>query len=464
MNRSRVLKSIKNKRFKALGAHIVAEMKRLGVPGVSVAVWHRNEMHQAGFGVTNIEHPLPVTAETLFQIGSISKTMTGTLLMQLVDSGKLDLDKPVRHYLPKLVLSDATVTQQLTTRHLLTHMGGWVGDYFNDFGNGDTALERMVKSLSFLPQTTPLGQLWSYNNTGFNIAGRIIEVITKKPYEHVAHQSLFEPLGMTQSLFYPDDALLTRRYVAGHLHWGNDVKIAQPWAIGRAANPVGGVLSTVVDLMRYAQFHSGDGSEVLSPESLHAMKQVQVSAGGRGDMGLTWFINQHGDMTSYGHGGATNGQKATFRFVPDQQFAIAVLTNSNLGSIIGDSAVKLAFELFLEYTPPATVPLMLSNEEVAAYVGTYEYALSRFEVRALVDGQLLIKEEPRPGFPTPHTPAGPSVPAVKAVFVGPDRFMVLDEPRKGEIGDFVRNADGQIAFLRIGGRANPRVATQSLAE
>jgi hypothetical protein len=210
--------------------------------------------------------------------------------------------------------------------------------------------------------------------------------------------------------------------------------------------------------MRYAQFHSGDGAGIMPKETLLAMRNVQTSAGGRGDMGLTWFIRYHGALTSYGHGGATKGQKAIFRFFPDAKFAIAVLANSDTGSIIGDSAVALALETYLgiKTTPP--IPIHISNEEVATYVGSYEYALSRFEVRALIDGQLLIKEEPKGGFPRPETPAGPAVPTVKAVFIAPDRFMVLDEPRKGEIGDFVRDRNGAIAYLRIGGRANPRVS------
>ena len=458
MNRSRVLKTIKDKQFKEICTHVVTEMKRLNVPGVSIGIWHGDQVHQAGFGVTNIDHPLPVTADTLFQVGSISKTVTGTMLMQLVDAGLLNLDEPVRTYLPKLKLADAEATANVTTRHLLTHTGGWMGDYFNDFGTGDNALELMVKSLIRLPQTSPLGTLWSYNNAGFNIAGRIIEVLTKQTYEQAAQRMLIQPLGLEHTFFYPDDAILTRRFAAGHQQWGDEVKVANPWAIGRSANPVGGVISTVGDLMRYAQFHSGDGAGIMPKETLLAMRNVQTSAGGRGDMGLTWFIRYHGALTSYGHGGATKGQKAIFRFFPDAKFAIAVLANSDTGSIIGDSAVALALETYLgiKTTPP--IPIHISNEELATYVGSYEYALSRFEVRALIDGQLLIKEEPKGGFPRPETPAGPAVPTVKAVFIAPDRFMVLDEPRKGEIGDFVRDRNGAIAYLRIGGRANPRVS------
>lgn len=456
MNRSSALKKIKNKRFHALCSQIVTDMKRLNVPGVSVAVWHGDDVFSAGFGVTSVDHPLPVTADTLFQVGSISKTVTATLIMQLVESGKLDLDVPVRTYIPSLKLADDMVSERVTTRHLLTHLGGWMGDYFNDYGNGNDALDKMVKSLVRLPQITPLGTVWSYNNAGFNIAGRLIEVITKMSYETAAQSMLLRPIGMHQSFFYPDDAILTKRFAVGHQKWDGEARVATPWAIGRAANAVGGVVSTVTDLMRYAQFHCGDGQGIIDRAALLQMRTMQTSAGGRGDMGLTWFIRNHGAVTSYGHGGATKGQKAIFRFIPEKQFAIAVLTNSDDGSIIGDAAVTRALELYLGITPSLPDTVYMSDHELEPYVGRYEYALWSFEVTA-ANGMLIAQEIPKAGFPKPDSPAGPPVAPVRLAFIGPDKFVSLDEPRKGEVGDFVRNSHGEIAYFRIGGRANPRV-------
>ena len=148
--------------------------------GLAVGVWHDGNEQAAGFGVTSVENPLPVTPGTLFQVGSISKTFTATALMMLMEAGKVDLDTPIRAYLRDFRLSDEGVAARVTLKHLLTHTGGWVGDYFNDFGTGNNALAKMVKSLAKLPQITPLGEIWSYNNTGFNIAGRMIEVLTGK--------------------------------------------------------------------------------------------------------------------------------------------------------------------------------------------------------------------------------------------------------------------------------------------
>jgi CubicO group peptidase (beta-lactamase class C family) len=122
--------------FKKIAQKIVSEMKRLQVPGVAIGIWNKGKEYAEGFGITSVEHSLPVTADTLFQMGSISKTFTGTMLMQLAEQGKVDLDAPVRKYIKDFKLRDQEVTTKVTVRHLLTHMGGWVGDYFNDFGMG----------------------------------------------------------------------------------------------------------------------------------------------------------------------------------------------------------------------------------------------------------------------------------------------------------------------------------------
>ena len=463
MNRKSALDKIKDKKFKTLCEIVVAEMKRLDVPGVSIGVWNAGEEFSAGFGLTSIENPLPVSVETLFQVGSISKTFTATLLMRLVEMGKLDLDAPVRTYLPHLQLADPDVTAKVTTRHLLTHTGGWTGDYFNDFGNGNNALAKMVKKLAKLPQITPLGEVWSYNNTGFNIAGRLVEVLTKKPYETAAQNILFNPLGLDMSFFYPNDLLITHRFAAGHLKRDGKVKVARPWAVGRAINPVGGVVSTVKDLLTYARFHMGDGKsasgeQIISLESLEAMRVPQTEAGGRGKIGLTWFMrsSQAGDLTIFGHGGATHGQQAVLQFIPEKNFAVAALTNSDDGGMITDNLLKWALELYFDTALPIPTPIQKPDSDLKGYAGTYDLPLSAFTLEAK-DGYLVQNEIPRGGFPTPETPPGPPSPPVRLAFYDQDRVIGLDEPGKGALGDFLRDKKGKLAFFRIGGRVHPKI-------
>src|SRR3954454_19662715 len=124
-------------KFAELAPVVTEAMERLGVPGAAVGILYDGVEYTAGVGITNINHPLPVDSDTLFQIASISKTFTATTTMRLVEQGKLDLDTPLKTYLPGLKLSDPEVTEKATLRHVFTHRGGWTGDFFGDFGRGD---------------------------------------------------------------------------------------------------------------------------------------------------------------------------------------------------------------------------------------------------------------------------------------------------------------------------------------
>src|SRR3954466_14802909 len=131
-----------DKLFAQLGAQVEKEMARLNVPGVAVGVIEGDKEQVATFGVTSVEQPLSITEDTLFQIGSTTKTVTATTVMRLVEAGKLDLNTPVQTYLPNLRLSDPAVASRVTLRHLLSHTGGWIGDFFIDTGAGRDAIRR----------------------------------------------------------------------------------------------------------------------------------------------------------------------------------------------------------------------------------------------------------------------------------------------------------------------------------
>jgi CubicO group peptidase (beta-lactamase class C family) len=448
---------IKGQTFKKIAKKIVSEMKRLQVPGVAIGIWHKGKELAEGFGITSVEHPLSVTPDTLFQTGSISKTFTGTLMMQLVEQGKVDLDAPVRKYIRDFKLNDKEVARNVTVRQLLTHMGGWVGDYFNDFGNGDDALDKMVKDIARLPQVHPLGKIWSYNNTGFNVASRIIELVTKKPYEQAAQEMLLDPIGLKMSFFYPSDLLITHRFVVGHQKLKGKVQVARPWAIGRAGNGVGGVVSTVRDLLKYARFHMSNGKKnVISGKSLRAMGVPQADAGPRGLMGITWFIRKVDHLTLYAHGGATNGQHAYFFFIPAEEFALAILTNSDDGGILNTEITNYSLELYFNAKSELPKPIQKPSSELKEYAGRYEIGTECFDLK--VKGKHLVYHHiPLGGFPRPDTPPGPAMRPMRFSFYEKDKVIGLDEPYKDTLGDFIRDETGSLQFFRIGGRAHKKI-------
>ena len=377
--------------------------------------------------------------------------------MLLVEQGKVDLDTPVRKYIKDFKLSDENVAKKVTIRHLLTHTGGWVGDYFNDFGNGDDALNKMVKDIAKLPQVQPLGKIWSYNNTGFNIASRVIEVVTKKSYEQALQEMLLSPLALDMTYLYPSDVLFTHRFVVGHYMEKKKVRVARPWAIGRAGNGVGGVVSTVRDLLKYARFHMSNGKKgLITGKSLKAMRVPQVDAGARGFMGITWFIRNVGDVTTYAHGGATNGQQAYFFFIPEQDFACTVLTNSDDGGIITAGVFSKVMQLYFKAKTELPKPVKSSNVELKEYLGRYKIGTECFDLKAK-DGFLIYHHIPLGGFPTPDTPPGPAMPPMRFAFYEADKVIGLDEPYKDALGEFFRSEQGRLQFFRIGGRAHRKI-------
>ena len=229
--------------WKALTELVEKLMKRTGTPGVAVGVLAHGEQFTGGFGVTNVDHPLPVTDTTLFQIGSITKTFTGTAVMRLVEQGKIRLDAKVRQYLPDFKVAEPDASANATVQQLLTHMGGWDGDLFIDTGDGDDALAKGVAALADREQMAPLGAVWSYNNAGFSVAGRLIEVVMGKPFEAQIKELVFAPLGMQHSFIGPKDVMI-HRFAAGHAATPDGPKVQVPWAIPRFAHPAGGIVTT----------------------------------------------------------------------------------------------------------------------------------------------------------------------------------------------------------------------------
>lgn len=446
--------------FQSLCSRVVTLMEHLKVPGVSIGIWHAGEEHVAGFGVTNIDYPQPVTPETLFQIGSISKTFAGTAVMRLVEQGKVTLDTPVKTYLPALKLQDAQAEAYVTLRHLLSHTAGWLGDYFNDFGFGDDALATYVQHMAGLPQWTPLGALFSYNNAGFSLTGGVIEQVMQQPFEDAMKQLVFDPLGLDRAFYFPWDAMLYPFAVGHTASYSNDqpVKVAKPWAIGRAGHPMGGVVTNVASLLRYARFHMGDGEGVLSPASLHAMQQPQVQSNLTGEWrGLSWVLRDVGSARIVSHGGATNGQTATFQFCPQQQFAITLLTNSDRGGELHSQIVSEALKLYLNAETPQPAYQTMDAPALEQYCGTFRAPLADMALSKDDAGGLWMDTTPRGGFPKPDSPPGPKAPPCHLRFAGEDISYAIDGAAKGGTVEFLRDAAGAIAWVRRGGRVHKRI-------
>ncbi|HEX6819370.1 MAG TPA: serine hydrolase domain-containing protein [Ktedonobacterales bacterium] len=443
--------------FQPLHEQITLAMQHHGVPGVALGILHDGQEHTAGFGATNASYPSPVLPETLFQIGSITKTLTATAILRLVERGELDLDVPVRTYLPDLRLADESVAVRVTLRHLLTHTAGFEGDLALTIktGRGDDALAQFVARMSEISQQSPLGDLWAYNNAGFYLAGRVIERVTGKPYETAVTELVLAPLGMTHASFFPEEVMLGS-FAVGHNVAADSVEVARPWAIPRNANAAGGLVTTTGDLLRYARFSMGDGTaadgaRILSRASLDAMQTPAYKADEGRWVGLAWYIRPIDGVPVIGHDGGTIGQIARLRFIPARGFALALLTNANTGSELVDEVTTWALKHYLGLEEPERVHLPRTPEQLAAYAGRYSGTFSTIDM-VVRDGGFIAErhdtERVRHLYDTPPPPEPPS----PVAFFAEDQIVATEGPLKGATGDFLRGPDGALVWLRIGGR------------
>ncbi|HEV8637955.1 MAG TPA: serine hydrolase domain-containing protein [Chloroflexota bacterium] len=438
---------------------LVAETReRLKLPGVAVGLIADGEEHAAGFGVTNVDHPLEVDADTLFQVGSISKTFTGLAAMRLVEQGRIELDAPVRRYLPEWRVADARATETATIRHLLTHTAGWLGDYFGERDPGDDALAKYVaRMVEECPQLTPPGELYSYCNAGFNLLGRVIEVITGRTFETAMKELVLEPLGLQRSFYVPEEVMV-HRFAVGHRVHDGEATVLTPWALARSAMAPGGIVASAREQLKYARFwlgdgRGGDGGRVLTPASMRLMQTSQATAAGHPDarIGLAWHLRDHDGTPIISHGGGTNGQASLLAIAPSRSFALSVLTNAGNGGELITPVQRWALEQLLGLQDPPPEPVDTLRGRLAEYAGRYTGSLSDVELRP--EGEELVMHLTlKGGFPTRDSPPLPSPPPTRVALYAQDRLTFLDGPFKEGRAEVIRDGQGRIAWLRIGGR------------
>jgi CubicO group peptidase (beta-lactamase class C family) len=450
-------------RIDALVSLAEAKMKEYGIPGVALGIVSDGAVTIRGLGVTNVEDPLPVTAHTVFPIASISKTFAATAIMRLVEQKKIDLHAPVRTYLPEFRVRDEAASRDVTVWHLLTHLGGWEGQVSGP-DRGTATLENFVASITDLMQVAPPGEAWSYNNAGFSIAGRIIEVVTDTSINRAIRDLVFAPLGLEHAGTTAGD-FIVNRFAAGHSTREGRTSLQRPFSPSSSVT-AGGVGLCMTDLLAYARFHMGDGKAadgkpVLERKSLEQMRTVQRHKQGTDDdVGLAWHIRQVGPIRTFGHGGTLGGHILLLEIVPERNFAMAILTNANTGWRLIQDVEREALKAYLgaTYAPnqgiahrglvetiPSVQPLS-QQPDPAPYLGSYARPNNSYVVR--VEGrQMFVQDRPNRGGSAREFPVA---------FYGPDRVVVTEGPDSGQSMEFVRDAAGQVKWIRVVGRVAVR--------
>jgi CubicO group peptidase (beta-lactamase class C family) len=327
------------------------------VPGCAVAAVRGGEVVLAkGWGRRDLGAELPVTPDTLFAIGSVTKAFTAATVGALVDDGFLEWEGPLRDYVPDVRLHDPVVTDRLTVVDLLSHRSGLPRHDVAWVGHPGRSRAEVVRRLRFLPLSKDLRQEFQYCNFGYLAAGHIVEALSGTPWEHHVRSRLLAPLGMDRSNLTVGDLGADPDHATGYER-RRGVMVPVPPRPVTAMAPAGAVNSCAADMTRWllAQLGGGkvDGQTVMSPGTVarqHTPHMVlpedrAFPASTRHAYGLGWMIGRYRDHRLVEHGGGIDGFQTECMLLPDDGIGVAVMTNTSSSAMAPVVAYRVLDEL-----------------------------------------------------------------------------------------------------------------------
>ncbi|TSJ62243.1 serine hydrolase [Starkeya sp. 3C] len=449
----------------AMAARAVADGQ---VPGLSIAIVHEDEVvFLKGYGLREAGKSGAVDADTVFQLASFSKPISATIVAALVSEGVADWDDTVAALDPAFQLHDAYPSQQVTVRDLLAHRSGLPGDAGNELEALGYDRATILERLRLVPPSSSFRAGYSYSNFGYTAGVLAAAAPTGKPWEEVAREKLFGPLGMgSTSARYADFIARDNRaalHIGGIGHWAAKLK-REP----DAQAPAGGVSSNARDLARWLRLELAggtfDGKRLIAPEALAATHQPVMARGNNPVTGaasfyaLGWNVEFGRHGLSWGHAGAFSvGARTLVTIYPEAKIGIVVLANAFPTGVpegLADNFLDLAFDGRLEkdwigpwnagyeglfgpavaaaqkrYAPrpdplPAAPPAAYAGRYANAYVGAAEVAVADdgLELRLGPEGKarFTLTHFNRDVFTYTPTPELPDMPVGVSFALGPD--------------------------------------------
>lgn len=370
---------------------------------VGVAVGGKPVLAKA-YGMADLEHDVPNTADTIFESGSVAKQFTAMAVLLLANDGKLSLDDPVRKHIPEL--PDYGVP--LTIRHMLNHTSG-----LRDWGS--------VASIAGWPRTTreythahvleivskqkslnfPPGTQWSYSNTGFNLSAIIVSRVSGRSFAEFSQQHMFKPLGMTHTSWRDDHTRIVKGRAIAYGEEKDGYHLEMPF---ENVHGNGGLLTTVGDLLKWNENYVKPvvGDAAVAAEQA---KAGSYNDGRKLDYALGLFVGDRRGVYNVYHSGSTAGYRAHLNRFPEVHTSVAVLCNVSSGD--ATRAANTVSDLYLARwlrpaapaAPPAAQPPAMTLPPTATQLGelagTYWSDEAEVALTAAVDqGKLVIKRRP----------------------------------------------------------------------
>ena len=367
---------------------IAAEIEQKGIPALSIALVDDQKIVWArGFGFADPTKKVPATAETAYRVGSVSKLFTDLAVMQLVEQGKIDLDKPVSDYVPEFAPKNPYKVA-VTLRQLMSHRSGLVreppaGHYFDP---APPSLEQVVRSLASTTLVFEPGTRTKYSNAGITVVGAIVEKAGKEPFAALIDHALFRPLGMGHSSFQPGEQLAAK--MAHGMMWTYDGQTVATPTFLLGTGPAGNLVSSVVDLGRFLSFLFASGASpqgnLIKPETLRAMIEPQRAKPGEAPgYGLGFAISKLEKERRIGHGGAIYGFATEVQALPDAKLGAIVVATADCANGFTQHVAETALRMMLQKggkLPPLESAKALPAERAAQLAGRYKEGNHAYEL------------------------------------------------------------------------------------
>jgi CubicO group peptidase (beta-lactamase class C family) len=347
--------------------YVKAGMEQQKIPGLSLAVVRNGEIIKAqGYGLANVELNVPATPETIYQSGSVGKQFTATLVMMLVEEGKMSLDDRIGKYIENA----PDLWKDITVRHLLTHTSGLSNDLYDHIDmRQDYTEDELVQQIAALPLDFQPGEKWSYSNPGYVMLGILIHKATGKFYGDLLREKIFGPLGMTTARIISEADIVPNRADGYRLVEG-ELK-NQEWVSPTLNTTADGALYfTVLDMAKWdAALYT---EKLLKRASLDLMwTPAKLNSGKVDRYGFGWGLGETRGHRIVQHGGGWQGFATQISRYVNDKLTVIVLTN--LASARPQTIAKGVAGLYNpELGPIERTAIPMDPKVFDVYVGEYE--------------------------------------------------------------------------------------------